>query len=66
MKVLLFYPNLNCQVGVNHGLMSMSALLKDKGHQVHLVNLNERVTTIPDETEFREYVASGGETDASA
>ena len=53
MKVLLLYPNINCQVGINHGLMSLAALLKQHGHGVHLVNLNERVAPLPDQAQFR-------------
>ena len=43
MRVLFVYPNLYTQMGFNHGLASLSAVLKEAGHETRLVNLNENI-----------------------
>ena len=43
MRVLLIYPNLNCQVGFNYGLAHISAVLKEHGHAARLLNVNEKL-----------------------
>ncbi|MBI4577887.1 MAG: B12-binding domain-containing radical SAM protein [Planctomycetes bacterium] len=57
MRVLLFYPNKNCQLGYNHGLGSLAAILRERGHPVRLVNLNEKLGPLPDDGELRRIVA---------
>jgi len=47
MRVLFVYPNLYTQMGFNHGLASLSAVLKAAGHETRLVNLNENLPPVP-------------------
>ncbi len=47
MRVLFIYPNLYTQMGFNHGLASLSACLKQAGHETELVNLNENLPPVP-------------------
>ena len=47
MRVLFVYPNLYTQMGFNHGLASLSAVLKEAGHETRLVNLNENLPPVP-------------------
>ena len=47
MRVLFVYPNLYTQMGFNHGLASLSAVLKHDGHETRLVNLNENLPPVP-------------------
>ncbi len=47
MRVLFVYPNLYTQMGFNHGLASLSAVLKRAGHETRLVNLNENLPPTP-------------------
>ncbi len=51
MRVLFIYPNLNTQMGFNHGLASISAVLKEAGHETRLVNLNEKLPPVPTDDE---------------
>lgn len=52
MRVLFVYPNLYTQMGFNHGLASLSACLKDAGHETELVNLNENLPPVPSRDEI--------------
>ncbi len=47
MRVLFIYPNLYTQMGFNHGLASLSAVLRAAGHETRLVNLNENLPPVP-------------------
>ncbi len=47
MRVLFVYPNLYTQMGFNHGLAALSAVLKQRGHKTRLVNLNENLPPVP-------------------
>jgi radical SAM superfamily enzyme YgiQ (UPF0313 family) len=47
MRVLFVYPNLYTQMGFNHGLATLSAVLKQRGHETELVNLNENLPPVP-------------------
>jgi len=47
VRILFVYPNLYTQMGFNHGLASLSAVLKVNGHETRLVNLNENLPPIP-------------------
>jgi len=52
MKVLFIYPSIDCPAGVSHGLASISALLKTRGHQTRLVHVNENLWPIPSNEEI--------------
>lgn len=54
MRVLFVYPNLYTQMGFNHGLASLSAVLKRAGHETRLANLNERLPPVPTREEILE------------
>jgi radical SAM superfamily enzyme YgiQ (UPF0313 family) len=58
MRVLFVYPNLYTQMGFNHGLAALSAVLKDAGHETELLNLNENLPPVPSEDEAWELVQS--------
>ena len=47
MRVLFIYPNLYTQMGFNHGLASLSAVLKQAGHETRMVNFNENLPPVP-------------------
>ena len=47
MRVLFVYPNLDTQLGFNLGLMSLSACLRERGHETKLVNLHEDLPPVP-------------------
>ena len=47
MRVLFVYPNLYTQMGFNHGLATLSAVLREAGHETRLVNLNETLPPVP-------------------
>lgn len=51
MRVLFVYPNLYTQMGFNHGLASLSAVLKEAGHETRLLNLNENLPPVPSREE---------------
>ncbi|MBI4582566.1 MAG: B12-binding domain-containing radical SAM protein [Planctomycetes bacterium] len=52
MKVLFIYPSIDCPAGVQHGLASISAVLKSAGHDVRLIHLNEHLWPIPSNPEI--------------
>jgi radical SAM superfamily enzyme YgiQ (UPF0313 family) len=56
MRVLFVYPNLYTQMGFNHGLASLSAVLKRAGHETRLVNLNENLPPVPTDEELVQLV----------
>ncbi len=56
MRVLFVYPNLRTQMGLNHGLASLSACLKERGHETRLVNLNEKLPPVPSKEDVVEMV----------
>ena len=60
MRVLFVYPNLYTQMGFNHGLAALSAVLKEAGHETELLNLNENLPPVPTEDEAWELVQSWG------
>jgi len=43
VKILFIYPNLYAQVGFNYGVASLSAVLKQHGHETALMNVNEKL-----------------------
>ncbi|MCK6447069.1 MAG: B12-binding domain-containing radical SAM protein [Planctomycetes bacterium] len=60
MRVLFVYPNLYTQMGFNHGLASLSAVLKRAGHETRLVNLNENLPPVPTPDELWRTVVEWG------
>lgn len=43
MRVLFIYPNLNAQIGFNYGVAFLSAVLKRRGHETKLLDINEKL-----------------------
>ena len=60
MRVLFVYPNLYTQMGFNHGLASLSAVLKAEGHETRLVNLNENLPPVPSDEDLFTMVREWG------
>ena len=60
MHVLFVYPNLYTQMGFNHGLASLSAVLREAGHTTKLVNLNERLPPVPTRDEIYDQAKEAG------
>jgi radical SAM superfamily enzyme YgiQ (UPF0313 family) len=60
MRILFVYPNLYTQMGFNHGLASLSAVLKRAGHETRLVNLNENLPPVPSDDEIVALVREWG------
>ena len=56
MRVLLIYPSIDCPAGVQHGLASISAVLKLNGHETRLIHINENLWPIPSNEEILEIV----------
>src|ERR1022692_3209353 len=57
MRVLLIYPNIDCPIGVNHGLAMISGVLKAAGHETKLVHVNEKLFDIPTDEDLLKVVA---------
>jgi radical SAM superfamily enzyme YgiQ (UPF0313 family) len=51
LRIFFIYPNVGGQVGFNYGLASISAVLKQAGHQTRLLNINEKLYPVPDDSE---------------
>ena len=47
MRVLFIYPSIDCPPGVNHGLASLSAVLKSAGHETSLIHVCESLYPLP-------------------
>ncbi|MGR3219300.1 MAG: B12-binding domain-containing radical SAM protein, partial [Candidatus Anammoxibacter sp.] len=58
MNILFIYPNINAQVGFNYGVASISAVLKQSGHQTKLINLNEKLGDVPDDKQIIDTIKS--------
>lgn len=43
MRVLFVYPNINTQIGFNYGISYISGLLKARGIETRLINVNEKL-----------------------
>src|SRR2546422_1800932 len=56
MKVLFIYPSIDCPAGVSHGIAALSAVLKSRGHETRLVQINENLWPIPSNQEILEIV----------
>jgi radical SAM superfamily enzyme YgiQ (UPF0313 family) len=52
MKVLFIYPNAGSQPGFNYGISHLSAVLKQAGHQVALLQLCEDIDPLPTKEAF--------------
>lgn len=52
MRVLLVYPNIDCPIGVNHGLSMISGVLKAAGHETKLIHVNEKLFDVPTDEEL--------------
>ena len=44
MRILFIYPNLYAQIGFNYGVAFLSAVLKQRGHETALINVNDRLS----------------------
>lgn len=47
MNVLFIWPSLDCPPGINHGLASLSAALKARGHATSLIHISEALWPVP-------------------
>jgi len=56
MRILMIYPNLNAEEGFNHGVACLSGQLKAAGHDVRLMNLNEKLYPVPTADQIVEQV----------
>lgn len=56
MRILFVYPNLYTQMGFNHGLAALSAVLKAAGHETRLLNLNENLPPVPSDDDAWELI----------
>lgn len=52
MRVLLIYPSIDCPAGTNHGITSISAVLRTGGHETRLIHVCEKLWPIPSEDEI--------------
>ncbi len=52
MRVLLIFPNIDCPVGVLHGLSMISGVLRAAGHETELIHVNEKLFDVPTEAEL--------------
>ncbi len=57
MNVLFIWPSLDCPPGINHGLASLSAALKARGHATALIHISEALWPVPTLEELRAEVA---------
>jgi len=60
LNVLFVYPNADSQVGFNYGVASLAAVLREAGHEVSLINLNDKLAPMPGDDEFVESVRDSG------
>lgn len=56
MRVLFVYPNLNAEEGFNHGVAVLSGALRARGHETHLININEALYDVPTDEEVIDQV----------
>jgi radical SAM superfamily enzyme YgiQ (UPF0313 family) len=43
MRILFVYVNIDCQIGFPFGLAYLSSVLKERGYETHLLNINEKL-----------------------
>ena len=58
MKVLFIYPDADSQLGFNYGLAQISAVLKQAGHEVRLIQICEQLAPLPEESELQAQAAA--------
>ncbi len=56
MRVLFIWPSLDCPPGINHGLTSLSAVLKEAGHQTGLIHISDALGWVPEGEELLERI----------
>jgi radical SAM superfamily enzyme YgiQ (UPF0313 family) len=56
MKVLFIWPSLDCPPGINHGLTSLSAVLKASGHETSLIHVTDALWPVPTHAELLEEI----------
>ena len=47
MRVLFIYPNIDCPPGANHGLVSLSGVLKANGHETRMIYACDAIEPVP-------------------
>ena len=52
MKIVFIYPNAGSQLGFNYGISHLSAVLKEAGHQVALLQLCEDISQLPSKEDY--------------
>lgn len=52
MKILFIYPNAGSQIGFNYGVSHLSAVLKNAGHKVELLQLCDELEPLPSDEQF--------------
>ncbi len=52
MKILFVYPNAGSQLGFNFGISHLSAVLKQAGHRVALLQLCEDISQLPSKEDY--------------
>ena len=56
MRILFIYPNLGNILGFNIGIAILSALLKERSHEVKLIHYNENINIKFDEKRLKEVI----------
>ena len=56
MRVLFIYPNIDCPAGANHGLVSLSGVLKANGHETRMIYACDAVEPVPTHEQMAEVV----------
>ncbi|MFH1422196.1 MAG: radical SAM protein [Planctomycetota bacterium] len=52
MRIFFVNPNAGGQVGFSYGIASLSAVLKQAGHRVSVLNINEKMSPVPEDSEI--------------
>ena len=52
MRVQFIYPNIDCPPGANHGLISLSGVLKAKGHETAMIYACDAIEPVPSHEEI--------------
>ena len=58
MRVLFIYPNIDCPPGANHGLVSLSGVLKAGGHETRMIYACDAIEPVPSNDEIAAVVRS--------
>jgi len=54
VRVLFIYPSLGCPPGINHGLASLAGVLRSRGHETRLIEVNDGIGSVPSPEEIAE------------